>query len=69
MIPGFLTAEMKEDFVNYIKIEIFDDVDNSNILIDGKGLLKSIRKKHVKRQAYKILNENFAEFKKLVQAL
>lgn len=69
MIPGFLTAEMKEDFVNYIKIEIFDDVDNSNILIDGKGLLKSIRKKHVKRQAYKILNENFAEFKKLVEAL
>jgi hypothetical protein len=69
MIPGFVNAEMKEDFINYIRIEIFDDVDNSNILIDGKNFLKSIRKKHVKRQAYKILNENFAEFKKLVEAL
>jgi hypothetical protein len=68
-IPGFVNAELKEDFINYIRIEIFDDVDNSNILIDGKGFLKSIRKKHIKRQAYKILNENFAEFKKLVEAL
>ncbi len=68
-IPGFVNAELKEDFINYISIEIFDDVDNSNILIDGKNFLKSIRKKHVKRQAYKILSENFAEFKKLVEAL
>ncbi len=68
-IPGFVNAELKEDFINCISIEIFDDVDNSNILIDGKNFLKSIRKKHVKRQAYKILSENFAEFKKLVEAL
>jgi ribosomal protein S17E len=69
MMPGFVNDELKEDFISYIRIEIFDDIDNSNILIDGKGFLKSIRKKHVKRQAYKILNENFAEFKKLVEAL
>lgn len=67
--PGFIDSNMKQKMMSIVKEELFTNIQNSDILQISKDFVLKTRRKHEKRQIYKILNDNVTEFKKLVDEL
>ena len=67
--PGFIDSNMKQKMISIVREELLTNVENSDILQISKDFVLHTRRKHEKRQIYKILNDNIAEFKKLVEEL
>lgn len=68
-VPNFIYGQLKEGFIGLIRKELFGDLNESTVLAYSTRFLSSIRSKHVKRQAMKILHDNFVEFQNLVNKL
>ena len=60
---------MKQKMMSIVREELFTNIQNSDILQISKDFVLKTRRKHEKRQIYKILNDNVTEFKKLVDEL
>ena len=69
MSPGFIDNNIKQNMIGIVRQELFSDLENSDILRDSKQFIFYARRENVRRQIYKILSDNFAEFKKLVDEL
>lgn len=67
--PGFINDSVKNNFISIVRRELFEDIQNSDILRDVKNFILYVRNKKIKRQAYTILSDNFNEFKKLVDTI
>jgi hypothetical protein len=67
--PGFIDSNMKQKMISIVREELFTNIENSDVLQISKYFVLYTRRKQEKRQIYKILNDNFAEFKKLVDEL
>lgn len=67
-VPNFIYENLKQSFIALIRNELFSN-PNEQILGNSGIFYRSIRSKHVKRQATKILHDNFVEFQNLVNNL